>query len=290
MTPAETGEVVEDRFGEVALTFVFEDRHRAVTLRELLAVGTVDEGQVRKDRHLGAEGVVDVDLARSVVDVVGAADDVTHLHVPVVDDDGEVVGGDAVAHDDEVVELAVGDADRTVDSVIPRHDAFVGVAEAHDGLHAFGDGLALGVFRTPAAVVAGLETEGLLLFAHFVEFFGRRVAVVGAAVGEHLVDHFLVAGETIHLIDGAFVVVEVEPLHALKNHVHGFLRGANLVRVLDAKEELAAKVTGDGPAVDGRAGGPEMHHAGGTRSNTRANFFHERSAPDVRNRNAGRKK
>ena len=261
-----------------------------MTLRELLAVGTVDEGQVRKDRHFGAEGVVDVDLARRVVDVVGAADDVAHLHVPVVDDDGEVVGGDAVAHDDEVVELAVGDADRTVDGVIPRHDAIVGIAEAHDGLHAFGNGLALGVFGTPAAVVAGLEAQRLLLFAHFVEFFGGRVAVVGAAVGEHLVDHFLVAGETIHLIDGAFVVVEVEPLHALKNHVHGFLRGANLVRVLDAKEELAAKVTGDGPAVDGRAGGPEMHHAGGTRSNTRANFFHERSAPDVRNRNAGRKK
>ena len=52
--------------------------------------------------HFGAERAIDVDLAGRVVDVVRAADHVTHFHVPVVDDDGEVVRGNAVAHDDQV--------------------------------------------------------------------------------------------------------------------------------------------------------------------------------------------
>ena len=275
MAPAETGEVIEDCFGEIALLFVLEHGHRAVALRELLAVRAADEGQVRKDRHFGAKRVVDVDLARRVVDVVGAADDVAHLHVPVVDDDCEVVGGDAVAHDDEVVELAVGDRNRAVDGVVPSDGAFIRVAEAHDGLDAFGNGLALGVFRTPAAVVAGLEAEALLLFAHGVELFGRGVAVVRVAGGEQLIDDFLVAGETVHLIDGTFVVVEVEPLHAVENDLNGFLRRTDLVGVFNAQQELAAEVAGDGPAVDGGARRAEVHHARRTRGDAGANFFHD---------------
>jgi hypothetical protein len=45
---------------------------------------------------------------------------VADAHVPVVDDDREVVGRDAVgADDDEVVDLVVGDRDRSLDEVVP---------------------------------------------------------------------------------------------------------------------------------------------------------------------------
>ena len=274
MAPAQAGEIVEDGFGEVALTFVFEHGDGAVALRELLTVLTVDERQVGEDGHFSAERAVDVDLARGVVDVVSAADHVAHFHVPVVDDDGEVVRGNAVAHDDQVVKFAVGDCDRAVDGVVPGDGAFIGITEADDRFHTFGDGLALTVLRTPATVIAGLEALGLLFFAHGVELFGRGVAVVGAAVGKHLVDDFAVALEAVHLIDGTLVVVEVEPLHAVENDLNGLLRGADLIGVLDAKQELAAEVAGDGPAVDGRAGGAEMHHARGARCNAGANRLH----------------
>ena len=54
--------------------------------------------------------MIDVDLARRVVDVVVAADHVRDAHVEVVDHHAEVVGRHAVgAQDHEVVELAVRD-------------------------------------------------------------------------------------------------------------------------------------------------------------------------------------
>jgi hypothetical protein len=76
------------------------------------------------ERHLGAERLQDVDLARRVVDVVVAADDVGDAHVPVVDHDAEVVGRRAVgAGDDQVVQLGVGDLDAALDQVVPGDDA-----------------------------------------------------------------------------------------------------------------------------------------------------------------------
>jgi hypothetical protein len=65
---------------------------RAVPLRQFLAIVTENHRQVRVKRHLRAQRLQDVDLARRVVDVVVAPDDVADAHVPVVDDDAEVVG------------------------------------------------------------------------------------------------------------------------------------------------------------------------------------------------------
>jgi hypothetical protein len=65
---------------------------------------------VAEQRQRRAQRVEDVDLPRRVVDVLVAAEHVRDVHVPVVDDDREVVGRHAVgAHDDEVVDLAVGE-------------------------------------------------------------------------------------------------------------------------------------------------------------------------------------
>ena len=92
MRPAQAGEVVEHRFGQVTVAVVLHYADCAMTLGELLSVVTEDHRQVRVLRHLGAERLEDIDLARGVVDVVVAADDVGDLHVPVIDDDAEVVG------------------------------------------------------------------------------------------------------------------------------------------------------------------------------------------------------
>jgi hypothetical protein len=106
--PAEAHEIVEQRVRQEAVVAVLHDADRAVTLAELLAVGPEDHRQVREARHGGAERMVDVDLARRVVDVVVAADHVGDAHVDVVDDDREVVRRVAIGADlHEVVELLV---------------------------------------------------------------------------------------------------------------------------------------------------------------------------------------
>ena len=213
MTPAEASEVIEHRFGQKAAGFVFHDGHRAVALGELLTVRTVDERQVRKHRHFSAQSVVEVDLARRVVDVVGTADHMAHLHVPIVDHNGKVVGGNAVAHDDEVIKFLVSNGDAAVNGIVPGHFTVIGIAEADDGFNAFGNGLAHAIFRAPATVVARLDAGGALGFTHGVELFGGGIALICQTLGEHVIDDFTVAFQTIHLINGTFVVVEIEPLH-----------------------------------------------------------------------------
>ena len=70
-------------------------------------------------RHVPAERLVDLRLARGVGEVVVAADDVRDAHVVVVDDDGEHVGRRAVgAQQDEVVEILVLPDDAALDRVL----------------------------------------------------------------------------------------------------------------------------------------------------------------------------
>lgn len=206
--------------------------------------------------------------------MVSTTDHVAHFHIPVVDHHSEVVGRNAVTHDDQVIEFAVADCDRAIDSIIPGDSAFVRVTETNHRLDAFRDGLTDTVFRTPTTVVTGFETLGLLFFTHGVKFFGRSVAVVSATVGQHLVNDFTIALKTIHLINGTFVIVEVKPLHAVKNDLNSFLRGTNLVGIFDAKQELAAEMASNSPAINGRTGRAKVHHARGARCNTRANRLH----------------
>ena len=187
---------------------------------------------------------------------------------------GKVVGGNAVAHDDQIVQFLIGDRDAAVDGVVPGYFAVVGIAEADHGLDAFRNRLADAVFGAPAAVVARFDAGGALRLAHGVELFGRGIALVGQPFGHEFINNFAIAFKTIHLVDGTFVVVEVEPLHRVENDLGGFIRGALLVGVFNAKQEFAAEVTGHGPAADSGAGGAQMHHARGRRSDAGTNFFH----------------
>ena len=68
-----------------------------------------------------AERLEDEDLPGRVAEVVVAADDVRDLHVGVVDDGGEVVGGGAVgAHEDEVVHRRRRGTQLAADRVVER--------------------------------------------------------------------------------------------------------------------------------------------------------------------------
>ena len=189
-------------------------------------------------------------------------------HVPVIDADAEVVGRRAVgAGDDEVVQFLVGDRDAPLHLIVPRHHAIQRIAEADDRLHAFRRRRQrLAGRRAPAAVIARLFIVGTLALAQRVEFFRRGVAAIGVALLQHLRDHRLVTVHALHLVEGAFVMAEIQPLHTVENGLHRFRRRARDVGVLDAQDELAAVTARVGPRkqrgtgatdvqITGRAGG-----------------------------------
>ena len=85
VAPAEEREEVDERLGEVALGAELLDRGCTVALRELLAVGAEDVGDVPVPRERGAESLEDLDLLRRVRDVVVAAQDERDPVQPVLD-------------------------------------------------------------------------------------------------------------------------------------------------------------------------------------------------------------
>lgn len=92
-----------------------------MTFGELLAIRTADHGQVGEGRRGIAESLVDEHLTRGIGEMVIATDDVRHLHVHVIADDREVIGGCAVAaHEDHVIHEGGIELGIAVDDVV--HD------------------------------------------------------------------------------------------------------------------------------------------------------------------------
>jgi hypothetical protein len=172
--------------GRKALVAILQHAHGAVALRKLGAVRSQDHGYVRVDRRLDAQRAQHVDLARRVVDVIVAADDVRDAHVVVVDHDAEIVGRRAIrARDDQVIELAAVEHDRAVHDIVDDDAAGVGIAEAHDGRDT-GNGRGP---RAATAVVARFLLARSLRRTHGIELLLAAIAMVGTAVAQELRDH-----------------------------------------------------------------------------------------------------
>ncbi len=119
-----------------------------MALRQRLAVGAVQQRQVRVQRRLGPERLQHQQLARGVGEVVLAAHDVRDPHVGVVDGDREVVERRAIgAGDHEVVEQPVLEGGLAADHVPHDGLALVGHAQPH--------GRALASLRHRRAAIAG---------------------------------------------------------------------------------------------------------------------------------------
>src|SRR5690606_2762473 len=259
--PAQADQVVEQRVRQVAHVAVLHDVGGAGALAELRAVLVEDHRQVRERRRLGAQRAVDVDLARGVVDVVVAAHHVGDAHVQVVHHHGEVVGGIAVGPEDhQVVELGVGDLDAALDLVVPGHHAVERVLQADDAVGIVAPGRAA---VAVGAVVARLLAGGHGGLAHGVQLLARFVGIVGMAGGHQLFGHLAIALHAGGLVDGAFVVVQAQPVHRLEDGVDRGLGAALAVGVLDAQDELPAAAARLQPAVQRGAGTTDVQVAGG---------------------------
>ncbi len=104
MRPSEPHEVIQQSVRQVPLLAILEHADRAMTLRQLRAVGTRDHRNVRVLRRGQFQRTKDINVSRRVVQMIVAADDVRDAHVAVVDDNTEMVGRRAVgAQDHEIV-------------------------------------------------------------------------------------------------------------------------------------------------------------------------------------------
>ena len=210
MAPAEAHQIVAQRLRQVAHAAIGLDAERAMTLRELGAVRSVDERDMRHLRHVPAQRLVDLRLAGRVGEVVVAADDMGHVHVVIVDHDGEHVGRRAVgAKQDEIVEILVLPHDPALDLVLDDRLALGRRLEADHRLHA---GRRLGrIAVAPAAVIARGRPSRAGGLAHLLELLlawhsSNRRGPAPAALGD-----LAVAGGAGELVDHVAVPIEAEP-------------------------------------------------------------------------------
>ena len=259
--PAEPRQVVAQRRRQVAHGAVGVDAERAVALGELRPVGAVDQRDVRPDRRVPAERLIDLGLAGGVGQVVVAADDVGHAHVVVVDDDGEHVGRVAVgSQEHEVVEVLVGEGHLALHLVVDDRLALPGGAQPND--RGYAGGRLGGVAVAPAAVVAHGLALPPRLFAHLLQILGAGVTAIGRAFGEHFVHDLAVPGGALELADRVAVPVEPEPLEPIEDRVDGGLRRALAVRVLDPQKEGPAEPSRVEPVEQGRARPADVEEPG----------------------------
>ncbi len=108
---AHEAEEVDDGLGEVPGLAVVDERDGVFALGDLGFVGVSEQGHVPEAGALPAEGLVEEDVLGGGGDPLFGADDVGDAHEVVVDDVGEVVGGEAVGlHEDLVVDVGVVEA------------------------------------------------------------------------------------------------------------------------------------------------------------------------------------
>ena len=252
--PAQQRHVVEDGVGEVALGLQVLVAGVAVALGHLVLCVPHDGGAMDVSGDLPAEGVVQQVVLGRGGEVLAAAHHMGDAHEMVVDDVGEVVGGQAVALQQYlVVQGAVLHGDVAEHGVVEGGGALLGDALADDvglaGLHPL-QGL---IQRQVAAgIVSAVEIAGVLLGSALL-----AEAVVGAALFRQK-SGVLAVGIAALGLDvgghgaaniGALVVGQVALGHGAVDDVGGALHQAALVGVLDAQDERTAVGAGDEPGV-----------------------------------------
>ena len=187
----------------------------------------------------------------------------------VVNDVGEVIGGQAVALEQDLIfQVGVVHGDLPIDRVL-EGGVSLGDFLADDVGFPGGDpGVDLRLGEGQAVpVVLGVGVA-------FVELgqplFGAEAAVGAALLNEQLSVFFIVshplgldigAGRAAHV--GAFVIVQAAGVHGALDDLHRVLHFPFLIGVLDAQDKFPSRMAGDQIGVQGGAQIAHVHIAGG---------------------------
>ena len=235
-----------------------------MALREPGLVSAEDHRHMSKFWNRIAEGLVQEDLSRCIVDMIVAAQDQSHPHLGIVNHDDKVVSRGIVgALDDEIVELFVLERDRPFDAV-------------DKGGLAIRDEKANGV-RTIVGLILAMQA-GAVVFrlaaalhgrvAALLQLFRRAVTTIGLAGGDQLLHLAPVQVETVGLVNRPFVVTETEPVHGLQNRIDGGLGAAGDIGVFNPQNEFSLLLAGEEKIKEGGAGAANMEIAGGAGGKT----------------------
>src|SRR6266487_4529470 len=209
---------------------------------ELHFVHTKNHGQMPKTRRLITQRFIEKDLARRIVEMVIAPDDMRDAHSRVVHHRSKVIGRHAVrAHDDEVIKL----------TVLKYHAAFHQILYHRvPGLRSYeayrrGPTLRrrIGPSKATAIVFGKLLARQRLLPAN-VELFLRTITIVGPALPNKAFSMFGIEGQPLGLIYRTLIPVQTHPFHPIENRGNGFRRRAFPVSILNPKNEHTPLVSG----------------------------------------------
>ncbi|CAH0326657.1 hypothetical protein SRABI106_04733 [Rahnella aquatilis] len=92
MRPAQTHQIVQQRFRQITVITVLHHADRTVAFGQFFTVVTQNHRNVRVNRYRRAQRFQDVYLTRRIVDMVFATDNVGDFHIPVIDNDTEIIG------------------------------------------------------------------------------------------------------------------------------------------------------------------------------------------------------
>ena len=259
MRPAEPGQVIQHRFGQVTGAQVMQRVGGLVALGELLPVRRQQQRKVAILRRRPAQRLDELQLPGRVVQVIVAADDLAHSHVLVVNHAAQVVGGRSIgAQQHQVVELRVEIADLAMQPVLHHDRLDIGPPETQHRLHS---GARFGSIP-PTAVVARVLAAGALLLAHFRQFFWRAVAVVGRPQLKQPMRHFAMPFQPRRLQQRLAVRIQPETPQRFNQLSDVLIGRARPVRVLDPEQKFAAVAPRIQPVVQRRAQPPKVQHTG----------------------------
>ena len=268
MAPAQPHEIIAHGDRQIAHRPVGIDPERAVPLGQFRAVRTMNERNVRHDRHAPAERVVDLGLARGVGEVIVTADDVGNAHIVVIDYDCEHVSRRAVRTQQyEIIEVFVLPFDPPLHLVLDHGRACQRCFEPDHRLDP-GRGLGRIAIAPPAVIELGTPFAARLL-AHLRELLRRGVAAVGAPRFQQRLGHLAVALGARELVDCLVVPIQAEPGKPIEDGLDRSLRGAFAVGVLDPQQHLPAAPAGIEPVEQGGARAADMQEARGRGSKAR---------------------
>ncbi len=171
-------------------------------------------------RRLSPHRPQQIDLARRVIDMVVAANDMGNPHVPIIHHHSQVVSGRTISTlDDKVIQLGVAEGQLASHQILKSHHPFGRVTETDDMRF-----IRVNELVAAVAVISRLLLALHLLLAQCLQPLLGTVAAVGITALEQLLDNLIVALKTLCLVERTLVVLQPQPGHPLEDRVDRLLR------------------------------------------------------------------